>query len=555
MNLPGRAPVPRVRRPLHYWLVPAAALALMAAAVDIAQWLRAAPLWVDEEMIALNVRDRSFARLAGLLWLGQSAPYGWLVLQRAVLLLVGSSELALRFVPLLFGTGALAAAVWIGQRWMTRAGAALLVLICWIAQWMSHFRFELKHYSADAFWALLLPALAAWVVDSREAPESRDRQRLLIWWCAAAAGQFFSNGALLVTPGCAVLLVVMMLRRHGAAAAARAALAGSIWLAAFGLHYVISLSSTHNNRYLRTYWATAVAPEDAGLTGTIAWLAGRLVPLADNPGASTLGLALWLCALAGLLFAFGARARRLGAMFATVPLSAALLAATGFVPLHERFSLWIVPALYVGVALLFDAGLRRAGKAWRERRPLRLLLAGIAGAAALIITADIFTTGRRNLELTAPPNSNHGLDDRSAVRWLMDRRLPGDALLTTRLGWPAVWWYGGISLARPAPKGLLPDGTGLYELTHHRPGPVCGTIGSLFQTHQRALVYVGFPDMEEGFYELTLHQMGPSARIVEQRVFADRSRVAILERAGGSRPAEAPPALGGCVSFAVARRW
>lgn len=539
----------------YYAFAPAVALAVFGAAVDIAQWLRAAPLWVDEEMIALNVRDRPFARLGGVLWLGQSAPWGWLVLQRAVLLLLGTSELALRLVPLIFGIGTLAAAAWIGHRWLSRTGAVVLVLICWIGQWMSHYRFELKHYSADVFWALLLPALAAWVVDAKDPSEARARQRLLIWWGAAAAGQFFSNGALLVTPACAVLLIVMIFRTHRLPGALRAALYGSTWILAFGLHYVISITYTHNNRYLRTYWAEAIPPENLGLPGTIGWLAGRLIPLADNPGATTLGLGLWLCALAGLLLAFNPRARRLAAMFATVPLSAAVLAGLGLVPLHERFSLWIVPALYVGVALLLDAGWRHSREAWRLRRPLRFLLAGIAGAAALAVSGDIVSTGRRNLELGAPSNSNHGLDDRSAVRWLMERRRPGDALLTTRLGWPAVWWYGGISLGRPAPRGRLPDGTGMYELAHHHPGPVCGTMESLFADHRRALVYVGFPDMPDGFYELTLHQLEPFARVVEAREFADRSRVALLEQAGGPRDRRAQPLLPGCVGFGVARRW
>jgi hypothetical protein len=53
-------------------------IALAGAAVDTFQWSRAAPIWLDEEMIAINIRDRSFTELAGPLWLGQSAPYGWL---------------------------------------------------------------------------------------------------------------------------------------------------------------------------------------------------------------------------------------------------------------------------------------------------------------------------------------------------------------------------------------------------------------------------------------------------------------------------------------------
>ena len=40
------------------------------------------------------------------------------------------------------------------------AGAAVLMLLCSIGQWFSHYPFEVKHYTSDIFWALLLPALA-----------------------------------------------------------------------------------------------------------------------------------------------------------------------------------------------------------------------------------------------------------------------------------------------------------------------------------------------------------------------------------------------------------
>lgn len=54
----------------------AQALAIVGAGLIVQQWAIARPLFLDEEMIALNVRDRSVAELMGPLWLAQSAPYG-----------------------------------------------------------------------------------------------------------------------------------------------------------------------------------------------------------------------------------------------------------------------------------------------------------------------------------------------------------------------------------------------------------------------------------------------------------------------------------------------
>src|SRR5438034_6159469 len=90
------------------WFTAALIIALVGAGLEIFQWAWARPLWLDEQMIALNLRDRRLVDLAGPLWLGQSAPLGWLAVQRAAVLLLGTSERALRLVPILFGLGTLA---------------------------------------------------------------------------------------------------------------------------------------------------------------------------------------------------------------------------------------------------------------------------------------------------------------------------------------------------------------------------------------------------------------------------------------------------------------
>ena len=147
----------------YHWL--ASAIAFAGAGTLIYWWRLAKPLWVDEEMIALNARWRSFGDLAGPLWLDQTAPLGWLTLERLALLTFGINERAARAIPVLFGLGTLAVAVWVGRRWMTPLGAAILAALCSIGPWMVFFTLELKQYSADTCWALLLPALAAWALE------------------------------------------------------------------------------------------------------------------------------------------------------------------------------------------------------------------------------------------------------------------------------------------------------------------------------------------------------------------------------------------------------
>lgn len=528
--------------------LPALVIALLGAGVDIAQWLRAAPLWVDEEMIAINLRDRTLVDLSGPLWLAQSAPIGWLVVQRIALVTLGDSELMLRLVPLIFGIATSGAAWWIGRRWLHPWSAALLVLICAVGPWLSHYRFELKHYSADAFWSLLLPALAAWAVQRHDEGRQGEEPRWIRWWAVAALAQWTANGAFLVVPGCAVVMLAVILRRHGGWSVIRFAAASILWVASLGVHYLLSLQHAHHSRYLNDYWSAHVVPESMGLIESGMWIGGRFEGLASNPGGATVGLLLWAVALSG--FAFSRRGD-LAAMFASVPIIAVALAMLRLVPLNDRLALWMVPSIYVGVVLLFDTGVGLVLARWPSHRPLRLTLGVLTAACGLFVAGNIAVQGYRQLDIGHPTDRNHGLDDRRAVRWLMDRRQPGDALLTTRLGWPALWWYAEISVAERLPGARTPDGTVMYEVMHERPAPGCGDrLRDALKPHRRVLVHVGFPDMPEGFYALLVRELASIGTVTEERAFADLSRTAVVELGGTELPPTAE-----CVVVYPVRRW
>jgi hypothetical protein len=540
-------------------LIFAVVIAIVAAGLDVAQWLRAAPFWADEEMIALNLRDRAFTDLAGPLWLGQSAPLAWLLLQRLVILVFGTADVTLRFVPLLFGIATTGVAVWVGRRFLAPASAALLVLLCAFGKWLSFFRFEMKHYSSDAFWALLLPALAAWVLENRDDRDAQ--QRWTTWWVVAAVAQFFSNGGLLVAPMCAVIVALILLRNRGTRSAIRFALTGLVWAFAFAVNYQVSLQHTHHSRFLRGYWAEALPVQGSSIVERAAWLAHRVDDLAINPGGASLEAGFWICALSGFAFS---RKRAVALLFASVPLTACLLAAVGLVPLRDRLALWTVPALYVGIALLFDTATGWTVRAWQMRRWTTATLAAAAACASLWVGADVLAQGRPVLEFSAR-HSNHGLDDRTAAKWLMERRLPGDAVVTTHLGWPALWWYGGISLGQPTPRGQLPDGSVMYEAVHERARSDCAELtAEALSGRRRVLVHVGFPDMPEGFFDLLLRQLEPFGSSVEFGEFANFSRTALItlhQRPAGeptlvpAAPGRPAPELTGCVTFRAARRW
>lgn len=538
-----------------YIVASAFSIAVAAISIDIYQWGAALPFWVDEEMIALNLRDRSMVDLAGLLWLGQSAPFGWLVLERIAMALLGTGELAMRAVPLLFGIATVGVAAWIGRRWMGRIAAVIFVLLCWISPALAHYRFEVKHYTADALFGLLLPALAAWAI---EADRSADRaRRIWLWWIAAAIGHWFANGALFVTPACAIFLCVVVWRRDGRRAAAWLSMGGLVWLASFGLHYLISVRYTHNSTYLRSTWITELLPPSLGLTGSGQWYLDRLEPLASNPGGTALSTILWTSAACGLAFAVK---RPLGFVLAGVPLSAFAFAAV--VPLHQRFSLWMVPALYAGVALLIDRAVGLGSHAFARRRWTLLAVAILVLLVQFQLCADIVRRGRVDLDARRHSTDKHQLDDRAAVRWLMSQWEPGDALITMHLALPAVWWYGMIPISDEAGAGsILRDGSLIYEVG---PTPDCPSrqLEDALKNHRRVLLYLGF-DVVPGFDDVLLRNLTQLGGMTAHREFGQLGRAAvidlripesgtIMELNRTTTPEHVDP---GCISVRRAERW
>jgi hypothetical protein len=149
----------------------------------------------------------------------------------------------------------------------------------------------------------------------------------------------------------------------------------------------------------------------------------------------------------------------------------------------------------------------------------------------------------------------------------MQHRRPGDAIITTRLGWPAVWWYGGSR--PPQEDGIgsrLTDGAMLYELTYRTPDDGCpaGTLSDLAARHDRALVYLGFQDVPTGFDRLAVSSFNTFGGITSASQFSDLGLAFVVDfRAPPpGQPLEPhrlnageAPTQRGCVAVQAARRW
>jgi hypothetical protein len=351
-----------------------------------------------------------------------------------------------------------------------------------------------------------------------------------VWWAVAAAGHWFAYGAMFVTPACAIGLFVLVWRLDGWRDALRFAAAGLIFLVSFGLHYQISIQYTQHSEFLRTYWENELPPAGAGLAETLRWLAGRLEPLAWHPGGTSgpnMFVGFWAVAIAGFVFGH----RRFGVILASITLSLFVLAGMGSLPLYERFALWILPALYLGIAFLVERGVRLTADSFVQGRAVPLAVGALVAFSGLYVAQDIVARGLRDHRVNTPVPGYWNLNDRDSVEWLMQYYRNGDAIAATHLTWPAIWWYANLPLpdGDPAIPSRQPA-PAMYEI-QHVPGSGCEqpSLSAALAGHRRVVVYLGFRDVSDGFSELLLPALDSVGAVKAYAEFGRVSRAVVID--------------------------
>ena len=542
-------------------------LLVLAAGVVILvyQWAVARPMWLDEEMIAVNFRDRTLANLHGGLWLDQSAPLGWMYLQRLMFVMFGSSELVLRAVPAAFGVGTLITAYVLGRRYLNVAGATVLIALCGLGHWISFHAGELKSYSADTFFGLLLPALTVFAADAVAGPAML--RWIVLWAAAAAVGHWLSLGALLVLPACAAVLAVSLRLPAGSwAKAGHDAVGIRAYIVAMlvvgvsvAAHYFLNIQHAQSNESLQQFWEFAFPPrEDPAESAR--WLFGRLAAIPSKPGGTSHIVAFWVAVVGGIALA---RNRALAAIIGLVILSGLAFGVLRLVPLYERLSLWMVPSFYVAIAIGVNETIQLVRQKPLSPRWLNAAIAGVVLVTALPVTADVIKTGLYELNVIRIVGGNHATDDRAAVRWLIEQRRPGDALVTTRHALPAVWWYGGVPVEGGGRR--FPDGGRIFAADYYDSTDACQNLepASRLRGQRRILLYLGFEDMPAGFDDLLLEKLSALGAVTALREFTGNSRAAVVDTTVPGRTdliwsnagKDTGGLLDGCIAIRPARAW
>jgi hypothetical protein len=195
-----------MRRRLSFEHLVAGVLALLVLVVHDVGYIFSQPYWTDEDWVALTTKFP----LSALPATTNSTPIGWSVLIRFFSV---SGTQSARVVPLAFAGAAVVVAYWFARRldWPRREvsiGAAVLAAIAMLLVPAMLIRDDLKQYTTDAFFAILVLAVTS------RLERDWSRRMLVTLSVVTWGGMLFSDTVAFVGAGAfAAVCVVQLVRR------------------------------------------------------------------------------------------------------------------------------------------------------------------------------------------------------------------------------------------------------------------------------------------------------------------------------------------------------
>lgn len=385
-------------------------------------------LWLDEALLSLNVLRYDAADLATRqLDFAQTAPAGFLLLQKLTVSVLGTGEYALRLVPLLAG---LAALLWfprVARRYVTHPALPLAVALFALAPFLVYYSSEAKQYALDVLASVAILACAA-AVHHRATPRA-----LAGFGAVGLVAVWLSQPSVFMLAGTGTVLGVDALRRGERRRIAGLVAVAVAWAASFAGAYALSRHALADPAYMRAFWRE-------GFPDGPLWLPRALLRMFREPlgvfgedPTPLSGVQTWAGAIA---FAAGAwwMARGRGIRLALLLAPAGMALAAAGLRLYPfgadytsagRVLLFLLPSLVLVVA----EGTVRIGR----------MVGGGAGRAAAVVLG---------LALLAPSLVYAGAqvphvraEVKPLLEYAADERQPGDVLYVHYVGRAPFLYY------------------------------------------------------------------------------------------------------------------
>lgn len=204
----------------------------------LVQYLFNRSLWVDEAKPALYIIDSSFLGFlqpCQMDWCSP-APIGFLMFEKLLIQIFGSSEYVLRLFPFLCGVISLFLFYYVAKHYINRKAALIALFFLAISPWLIYYSSEFKQYSSDLAIALFLYTITIYI-------KSKDLTTLRVIFFAVigAVAIWFSHPSVFILAGIGMSLTLFYLIKKEWLKIGKLSIICSIWILSFATTYFVSL--------------------------------------------------------------------------------------------------------------------------------------------------------------------------------------------------------------------------------------------------------------------------------------------------------------------------
>jgi hypothetical protein len=362
-------------------------------------------LWTDEASLAFNILHRGYGGLTRPLDVVQGAPIGFLWMEKTATELFGTSEYALRLVPLIAGIVSVVMFRDLANKLLAPLASAVALALFAVAPALVYYSSEAKQYGVDVAvvvgLAWFLPRLLDGALTTSKS----------LWWGASAVVLVWcSFPAAFAAGGVSLVVVVVRFHRHQRRGLPVFVVSSLYWVVSFAIEYAVSLRPLHSNSELLGYWSFAFPPRPFGLGTTLSWFGHDARAVATYPwdlAAFPLVATLLIIGLATLLW----RRPPLGMLIAILAGVMAAGAIAHDYPLADRMVLFSLPFVFLALAATILVS---------RRRGIRLIF------VALVLAVSIPELGSAASATVHPYTKTEARD---AYLYVRQHQRPGDAVL------------------------------------------------------------------------------------------------------------------------------
>ena len=340
-------------RPLWHALRdhPADVICWLGVFLRVGAYLWNRQYWMDEGTLLRNLEGMRVLDFSRHLQGDQLAPFGFLIIERVIVALLGDSGYATRFVPLVCGIVALGLFKSLAFRLLPSAAAMVALALFAFSDDLVYYSSELKPYSCDLALGLAITLAALRLLD----------QPLRGGWLATLGllvllAPWFTFPSAFIIAGCGIALLIDRGAKRWWTDLGWLVVIALCWLTSFWLAYRASHALLPPATSMYVFWDFAFLPIPPGGRTELIKLGGVLLEVFVNPlnlvapvyPALGVVLPVLLMAIGG--FSLTLRDRRVFLILSLPILLALVAAALRKYPLHGRLMIELVPAFYVMIA-------------------------------------------------------------------------------------------------------------------------------------------------------------------------------------------------------------